>query len=69
MEEVSRNGLPMGYGLNEVWIEEFEQAMLLCTLINSEVGWILWNDFDFAGKDSNWKLDKTGWITYLIPQT
>ena len=38
MEEVSRNGLPMGYGLNEVCIEEFEHAMLLCMLMNSDVG-------------------------------
>ena len=41
MEEVSRSGLPIGYGLNEVCIEVFELVMILCRWMNSDVGWIL----------------------------
>ena len=38
MEEVSLNGLPMGYGLNEVCIEVLELFMLLRWFKKSEVG-------------------------------
>ena len=34
--------------------------LLFWKMMKSDVGWILWNDFDFVGSDSNWKLDKTG---------